>query len=666
MGTIQTAGYLVPTNRFLRSAEFCFFFNMLNLLLLCLMAISSPANSMNLFGLDPIGVNFCCGEDETLVVRRTNPDKRVAECVSNGVGGKGSSLEGKQVWVGGEADGEMKSLKLLEVKKPDCQRGLVLTTVRVNKTDSQQEENSTIPIFPFAHDEVTLQGGLMPSEGNVYVRGRPVCDDSWGQNEADVVCRSLGYSGGSATTNSRFGNAPGGDFGMDDVKCQGYEEKLTDCQYASYDDCEASEAAGVVCEDGGSGATGGVLTSDGELLFSRDGRGLKINFHLNGTNFDFKVNFTSVDGGEEESEKSLARLEAGDFCLIQGYTVSSRYDSNDYDDLLALSCDACSEQATCSYAKKLFNEVDWRGDGEIQEKGSFHKMIVAAGDANGDRVVDFDEWFAQLKSYVTAAFEALDENKDGSILNESKEGNLLTSIPYQFFEELIDQTFDFFDSNNDGAISLEDEIFFDTFRDRNGDGKITLSEALGTNLISLPAPIYNFYNKLDRDTDERLTKAEALDFLSKLFTLINIDDSDCKIDVDELLQLLDELEVPWDYQLAVKMLLDQELTLVSHLLKNLVERADKDEDGEVTIEEILTFGDFEFIESTIQAVPFLVSPDSSLTYLVSAGCRRYRRGCSLEEREAIVAMWFTALQNLMEKPIFYSAGEAPHSCANAE
>ena len=90
----------------------------------------------------------------------------------------------------------------------------------------------------------------MPSEGNVYVRGRPVCDDSWGQNEADVVCRfvfvchqhswtsfprsilsqipvqlllyfrSLGYSGGSATTNSRFGNAPGGDFGMDDVKCQ--------------------------------------------------------------------------------------------------------------------------------------------------------------------------------------------------------------------------------------------------------------------------------------------------------------------------------------------------------------------------------------------------------------------------------------------------------------
>ena len=125
-------------------------------------------------------------------------------------------------------------------------------------------------------------------------------------------------------------------------------------------------------------------------------------------------------------------------------------------------------------------------------------MIVAAADANGDSVVDFDEWFDKLKSYVTAAFDALDENQDGSILDEAKEGNILNSISYRFFEELLNQLFDFFDSNNDGAISLEDDFFLDMFRvrDRNGDGKPTLSEALGVNLISLPAPIYNFYNKV--------------------------------------------------------------------------------------------------------------------------------------------------------------------------
>ena len=116
------ASRLPPTSflfqDFFGSAEFFSHGNkMLNLLLLlCLLAISSPANSMNFFGLDPIGVNFCCGEDEKLVVRRLNPNKRVAECVGNG-GGKGSSLEGKQVWVGGEAEGELKSLKLLEVRK---------------------------------------------------------------------------------------------------------------------------------------------------------------------------------------------------------------------------------------------------------------------------------------------------------------------------------------------------------------------------------------------------------------------------------------------------------------------------------------------------------------------------------------------------------------------
>ena len=80
-----------------------------------------------------------------------------------------------------------------------------------------------------------------------------------------------------------------------------------------------------------------------------------------------------------------------------------------------------------------------------------------------------------------------------------QEGNILNSIPYRFFEELFNQLFDFIDSNNDGAMSLEDDFFVEMFhnaRDRNGDGKMNLSEAFGVNLISLPAPIYNFYVKV--------------------------------------------------------------------------------------------------------------------------------------------------------------------------
>ena len=104
------------------------------------------------------------------------------------------------------------------------------------------------------------------------------------------------------------------------------------------------------------------------------------------------------------------------------------------------------------------------------------------------------------------AFDVLDENQDGSILDEAQEGNILNSIPYRSFVKVLDQVFDFFDSNKDGAISLEDNFFSDlthssyvmvhSRRDRNGDGKVTLSEAFGVNLISLPAPVYNFYKRV--------------------------------------------------------------------------------------------------------------------------------------------------------------------------
>ena len=148
---------------------------------------------------------------------------------------------------------------------------------------------------------------------------------------------------------------------------------------------------------------------------------------------------------------------------------------------------------------------------------------------------------------------------------------------------------------------------------------------------------------MDRDTDERLTKAEALDFMTRLFTLIDSKGSsaDCKIDANEVLELFDQprnpLEVPWDYRLALKMFLDQvrcllysprilmnfnlptltqELTLASHLVKNLVKRADKNKDNKVTIEEILAFDDFEFLETVYPAVSELGDPGNSFWYLV--------------------------------------------------
>jgi hypothetical protein len=99
------------------------------------------------------------------------------------------------------------------------------------------------------------------NEGNVFIDGQPVCDDGWGEAEANIACRCsmslssrlqefsrmLGFETGVATTESRFG-VSSDDFAMDDLECRGDEETLFDCTYNSHDDdCGQGEAAGVVC-----------------------------------------------------------------------------------------------------------------------------------------------------------------------------------------------------------------------------------------------------------------------------------------------------------------------------------------------------------------------------------------------------------------------------------
>ena len=48
-----------------------------------------------------------------------------------------------------------------------------------------------------------LIGGTKDSEGNVFIDGKPVCDDYWNLNNAKVVCRQLGFKNTLRFTSSK-------------------------------------------------------------------------------------------------------------------------------------------------------------------------------------------------------------------------------------------------------------------------------------------------------------------------------------------------------------------------------------------------------------------------------------------------------------------------------
>ena len=86
-------------------------------------------------------------------------------------------------------------------------------------------------------------------KGNVYVDGKPVCDDGWGAEEARVVCRYLGYNGlAIPEKKSPYGNAdPGEQFGLSYVNCKGQERNLLECSARTITRCSRGEVAGVTC-----------------------------------------------------------------------------------------------------------------------------------------------------------------------------------------------------------------------------------------------------------------------------------------------------------------------------------------------------------------------------------------------------------------------------------
>ena len=112
-----------------------------------------------------------------------------------------------------------------------------------------------------AEGDVRLVNGGTEREGRVEIHHAgewgTVCDDRFVDDDAEVVCRQLGFTGGQAHTRAAFG-AGTGRIWMDDVRCSGNESRLADCPFRGWgrNNCRHSEDVGVSC-----GAASGMSLS---------------------------------------------------------------------------------------------------------------------------------------------------------------------------------------------------------------------------------------------------------------------------------------------------------------------------------------------------------------------------------------------------------------------
>lgn len=101
--------------------------------------------------------------------------------------------------------------------------------------------------------DIRLVGGDTDNVGRVEVMARglwgTVCDDDWDFEDAEVVCRMLGYTGAIEPTYAAFFGEGYGLIWLDDVECVGTEESINDCPKSRVgtSNCLHSQDAGVKC-----------------------------------------------------------------------------------------------------------------------------------------------------------------------------------------------------------------------------------------------------------------------------------------------------------------------------------------------------------------------------------------------------------------------------------
>ncbi|XP_064010380.1 macrophage receptor MARCO [Pogoniulus pusillus] len=100
-----------------------------------------------------------------------------------------------------------------------------------------------------SHNEyIRIAGGSNKGRVEIFHQGSwgTICDDGWSIQNANVVCRMLGYSRAISAFTATAGT---GRIWLDDVNCHGNEHTILDCPKPDWgvNNCSHSEDAGVEC-----------------------------------------------------------------------------------------------------------------------------------------------------------------------------------------------------------------------------------------------------------------------------------------------------------------------------------------------------------------------------------------------------------------------------------
>ncbi len=165
---------------------------------------------------------------------------------------------------------------------------------------------------------------------------RGVCDDFWGPADAQVVCRQLGYDPVNAEAVRPLDGPSPVKMWLDDVGCDGSEEKLIDCGHSGWGrhNCGPGEYAGVRC---GAKAKMVDLSERHLTVNEADTTSIDYTVKLSGAPDDDVAVTVAVEGDNVLVDKTTLTFTAMNYSTAQTITVTTQDDGNAVDDTVIIT-----------------------------------------------------------------------------------------------------------------------------------------------------------------------------------------------------------------------------------------------------------------------------------------------------------------------------------------